>query len=119
MFIGWGSFYNTGGQKAGLTKSAITHIWGITVAVMVLGAHIPALSTIPAAVRGDAATAGLCLLSGVAIGESGPLLSAAGMVLVSLIRGTCRFGVMGNCRRIRAATHAKACGVRMRARHSF
>ncbi|SMX41922.1 DUF1097 domain-containing protein [Actibacterium lipolyticum] len=113
LFIGWGSFYHTGGKTEGLTKSAINHVWGVlvaavalflvatvggsvivtscivgvTVAVMVLGAHMPALSTIPAAVYGYASTAAFCLLTGVAIGDVGALVPAAGMVLASLVLG--------------------------------
>ena len=105
LFIGWGSFYHTGGQVPGLTKSAINHAWGavvagitlmivavvggsvivtsvivgVSVVVLVLGAHLPALSTIPAGVYGYAATAGFCLLTGVALGErSAPPLAIRG-----------------------------------------
>ena len=113
LFIGWGSFYHTGGGNDGLTKSAINHVWGIVVAaialfvvatvggstavtsaivgvsvvVLVLGAHIPALSTIPAAVYGYASTAAFCLLTGVAIGDMAALAPAAGIVAISMIIG--------------------------------
>lgn len=113
LFIGWGSFYHTGGKTDGLTKSAINHAWGVLVAsitlfiiakvggsamvtsiivgvsvvALVLGAHIPALATIPAAVYGYASTAAFCLLSGVAIGDVAALGKAAILVLVSLIIG--------------------------------
>lgn len=113
LFIGWGSFYHTGGGTEGVSKSAVNHIWGALVAAialvvvgtvggsvevtsiivgasviaLVLGAHIPALSTIPAAVYGYASTAAFCLLSGVAIGDITAVLPAAGMVVVSLIIG--------------------------------
>ncbi|CUH76846.1 DUF1097 domain-containing protein [Tropicibacter naphthalenivorans] len=113
LFVGWGSFYHTGGGTDGLTKSAINHIWGAVVATLalvvvgtvggsvvvtsaivgasvvalVLGAHIPALSTIPAAVYGYASTAAFCLLSGVAIGDITAVATAAAMVVASLILG--------------------------------
>jgi hypothetical protein len=113
LFIGWGSFYHTGGKEAGLMKSAINHAWGavvaaialmvvaavggsvivtsiivgVSVVVLVLGAHIPSLSTIPAGVYGYASTAAFCLLTGVALGEPGAVAKAAGITLVSMIIG--------------------------------
>jgi hypothetical protein len=113
LFIGWGSFYHSGGKADGLTKSAVNHAWGaavaavalfivatvggsvlitsiivgVSVVVLVLGAHLPALSTIPAAVYGYASTAAFCLLTGVAIGDLGAVIKAAAIVLVSLIIG--------------------------------
>lgn len=113
LFIGWGSFYHTGGKEAGLQKSAINHIWGalvaaialiavakigggtlgaslivgVSVVVMVLGAHLPLISTIPAAVYGYAATAAMCLLTGVALGDPGAVIKAAAMTVVSMIIG--------------------------------
>lgn len=113
LFIGWGSFYHTGGKTDGLTKSAINHVWGVVVAaitlfivatvggsvlvtslivgvsvvVLVLGAHLPMLATIPAAVYGYASTAAFCLLSGVAIGDAAATIKAAGLVLISMIVG--------------------------------
>lgn len=113
LFIGWGSFYHTGGKEAGLQKSAINHIWGalvaaialiiigkvagsvavtslivgLSVVVLVLGAHLPLLSTIPAAVYGYASTAAFALLSGVALTDSGAVFKAAAMVVASMIVG--------------------------------
>ena len=113
LFIGWGSFYHTGGGTDGLTKSAINHVWGVVVAtialfvvgtvggavivtsaivgasvvVLVLGAHLPLFATIPAAVYGYASTAAFCLLTGVAIGDLTVSAQAAGMVLASMILG--------------------------------
>jgi hypothetical protein len=113
LFIGWGSFYHTGGSECGFTKSAINHIWGafvamialyvvgtvggsvlitsiivgISVVILVLGAHIPALSTIPAGVYGYASSAAFCLLTGVAIGDPSALAPAVGIIAVSLIIG--------------------------------
>ena len=81
-FIAWASFFHCGGGESGLQKSLLANIWGaimatvalalipavgglgrlaapfaggVTVCVMILGAHIPALSAIPAAVYGYAA----------------------------------------------------------------
>jgi hypothetical protein len=113
LFIGWGCFYHTGGGNDGLVKSAINHAWGAAVAiialiivgtvggstlvtsiivglsvvVLVLGAHVPALSTIPAGVYGYASTAAFALLTGVAIADAGAMAKAGIMVLVSLIIG--------------------------------
>jgi Protein of unknown function (DUF1097) len=113
LFIGWGSFYHTGGKEAGLQKSAVNHIWGaivaaialiivakvggsvivtsivvgLSVVALVLGAHLPLLSTIPAAVYGYASTAALCLLTAVPLGEPGAVFKAAAMTVASLIVG--------------------------------
>jgi hypothetical protein len=113
LFIGWGSFYHTGGKTDGFTKSAVNHLWGVVVAaitlvvvgnvagpvpvvsvlvgisvvVLVLGAHLPMLATIPAAVYGYASTAGFCLLSGVAIADPLATGKAAGVVFASLVIG--------------------------------
>lgn len=113
LFIGWGSFYHTGGGTDGFVKSAINHSWGMVVAaialfvvatvggsvivtsvivglsvvVLVLGAHVPALSTIPAGVYGYASTAAFTLLTGVALADPAALGKAAVMVLISLVLG--------------------------------
>ncbi|MBT9244950.1 DUF1097 domain-containing protein [Gemmobacter fulvus] len=113
LFIAWGSFYHTGGKTDGLSKSAINHLWGVAVAavtlvivgtvggsvivtslivgtsvvVLVLGAHLPLLATIPAAVYGYASTAAFCLLTGVAIGDAAAVAAAAGIVFISLLLG--------------------------------
>jgi hypothetical protein len=113
LFIGWGSFYHSGGKEAGLKNSAINHIWGalvaaialiivakvggsvivtsiivgLSVVALVMGAHLPLLSTIPAAVYGYASTAALCLLSGVTLGEPGAVFKAAAITVASLIVG--------------------------------
>lgn len=113
LFIGWGSFYHAGGKTDGLTKSAINHIWGaglaaialfaigtiagsvlvtsiivgISVVILVLGAHAPALATIPAGVYGYASTAGFCLLTAVALGDFVAVLKGAIIVVLSLIVG--------------------------------
>jgi hypothetical protein len=113
LFIGWGSFYHSGGKIDGLTKSAVNHAWGVIVAtvtlvvvgtvagsvvvtsvivgisvvVLVLGAHLPALSTIPAGVYGYASTAAFCLLTGVAIADPAAAVKAGATVLASLVVG--------------------------------
>jgi hypothetical protein len=113
LFIGWGSFYHVGGGTDGFTKSAINHVWGVVVAaialfvvgtvggtvlvtslivgvsvfVLVIAAHLPALSTIPAAVYGYASTAAFLLLTGIAIGDIGANLKGALIVAISLILG--------------------------------
>lgn len=113
LFIGWGSFYHTGGSTDGLTKSAINHVWGVVVAslalfvagtvagsaivtsiivgvsvvVLVLGAHLPLLATIPAAVYGYASTAAYFLMGGVAIADLTAVAPAGLLVLISLVAG--------------------------------
>lgn len=90
-FIAWGSFFNQGGGENGLKNSMLAAIWGAicatialvlagsgalaglgglalpiivgaTVALMVLGAHVPLFSAIPAAVYGYASTAAFALM---------------------------------------------------------
>lgn len=113
LFVGWGSFYHSGGGTSGMTKSAINHSWGVVIAaltlfvigtvggsvlmtsvivaisvvVLVMGAHQALFSTIPAGVYGYASTAAFALLTGVAIGDPNAMGQAAGVVLVSLIIG--------------------------------
>jgi hypothetical protein len=113
LFIGWGCFFHAGGKEAGVKNSAINHIWGalvaaialivvgkvggsvfdtsiivgISVVALVLGAHLPLLSTIPAGVYGYASTAAFSLLTGVAIGEPAAMFKAAAITVASLIVG--------------------------------
>lgn len=113
LFVGWGSFYHSGGKAEGLTKSVVNHAWGVAVAavalivvgtvagsvlvtsalvgvsvvVLVLGAHLPLLATIPAAVYGYASTAAFALLTGVAIADPAAMIKAAAMVFASLLVG--------------------------------
>ena len=117
-FIAWGSFFHSGGGEAGLKNSLLAAIWGAicatlafvllssgalgglgslaapvavgaTVALMILGAHIPLFSVIPAAVYGYASTAAFTLLMGdkaVTLGSSiasSPILN----VIVSMVIG--------------------------------
>ena len=88
VFIGWASFFSNGGGEGGLKNAIIGAIWGAlmatvalillpivgggaigtaavvgaTVLVLILGAHVPLLSAIPAAVYGYAATAAFALM---------------------------------------------------------
>ena len=113
LFIGWASFFHCGGGSEGFGKSAVANVWGVIVAaialfiigtvggsvlvtsiivgvtvfVLVLGAHLPALGAIPASVYGYASTAAFLLLTGVAIGDIGANVKAAALVAVSLIIG--------------------------------
>lgn len=131
LFIGWGSFYHTGGKVDGLTKSAVNHAWGAAIAaitlivvgtvggsvlvtslivgasvvVLVLGAHLPVFATIPAGVYGYASTAAFCLLTGVAIADPAATIKAAAVVLVSLVVGNV-FGLVSE--RLGGALAAKA-----------
>ena len=87
-FIMWGCFYHCGGGVAGLRAGLAGGIWGaimaavalaliakvgrgpagaamcvgITVAIFILGANVPMLAVIPAAVYGYSAVAALALL---------------------------------------------------------
>lgn len=119
-FIAWASYYSAGGKEAGLKASLLGGIWGaimgwaalmgvnalsgsgfevpvaaaisvgVTVFLMILGANIPALASIPSAVYGYASTAAFALLAGKlgaltvpALGEN-PLLT----VIVSFVVGS-------------------------------
>lgn len=114
VFIGWASFYHCGGKEAGLKNSAIANVWGavcaaialiaalamgitavtaaicvgVTVVIMILGAKVPALAAIPAAVYGYASTAALFLLGAAAYGAgAGAVVKVAVAVAVSLVIG--------------------------------
>lgn len=113
LFIAWGSFFHTGGDNDALVKSLTANIWGVVVAtvalflvgtigggaltasiivgvtvmVLILGAHIPALGAIPAGVYGYASTAAFLLLTGVALTDMNALLTASGIVAISMILG--------------------------------
>jgi Protein of unknown function (DUF1097) len=110
-FIGWASYYHCGGQTKGLQDSIAGAIWGsimaaaafalmnvlglpgalgaavavaITVAVMILGAKVPILSSIPAAVYGYASTVALTLLGKDVLGSLGGSLLAVPAVNIAL-----------------------------------
>ncbi|HCM25133.1 MAG: hypothetical protein A2Z99_06255 [Treponema sp. GWB1_62_6] len=90
-FVAWASFYHSGGKTAGLKNTVVCMTYGVIVgalsillagqlgmlgafaapvavgigaAVLVLGAHVGLLATIPASVYGFACVAGLILLKG-------------------------------------------------------
>ena len=95
-FIAWACFFHSGGDGEALKKTIIGNLWGIfcallaaamlfssfgaslggaaapvivglTVAIMVLGAHFKPFSTIPAAVYGYASTFAAILMSATAV----------------------------------------------------
>jgi Protein of unknown function (DUF1097) len=116
-FIAWASFFHCGGGDDGLQKSLVANIWGalmatvalgvllpmfggmgslaaplavgVSVAIMILGAHIPALGAIPAAVYGYAATAGFALMMGDKAQAMGTTLSSSPLmnIVTSMILG--------------------------------
>ncbi|MBH0236323.1 DUF1097 domain-containing protein [Methylobrevis albus] len=116
-FIAWGSFFHCGGNEAALKSSVIANLWGsvwatiafalilnvgigelplnaavwvgVTVALMILGAHLPLFGAIPAAVYGYAATAGFIIL---ALFVPGTLSNAT---LFSLVPGQGPFITIG------------------------
>ena len=120
-FIAWASYYSAGGKEAGMKASLIGGIWGavmgwaalmginaltgagfdlpvaaaiavgVTVAIMILGAHVPTLASIPSAVYGYASVAGFALMGGKlgaltvpALGEN-PLLTIIASFVVGSI----------------------------------
>jgi hypothetical protein len=112
-FVGWASFFHCGGKESGLKSSAAANVWGalcaavaliaaqamgvtaltaaicvgVTVAIMILGAKVPALSAIPAAVYGYASTAALALLGGAIGTTAGDVIKAAAAVAISMVIG--------------------------------
>ena len=113
-FIGWASYYHCGGQTKGLQDSIAGAIWGavmataalalkdvigqglvgvalavaLTVFVMIMGAKVPLLSSIPAAVYGYASTVALALgMSALAPGAAGVLGIPGVNVAISMAIG--------------------------------
>ena len=115
-FIGWAAYYHCGGQTKGLQDSIAGAVWGaimaaaafwlmgqlplagalgaavavaLTVFVMIMGAKVPFLSSIPAAVYGYASTAALTLLGADELKNLGGSLLAtpAVNVVLSMIIG--------------------------------
>ena len=117
-FIGWASFYHCGGGESGLKNAILAGIWGaimatvalvlmpvvgmgavgaaicvgVTVAIMILGAHVPMLSVIPAAVYGYASTAAFALLKSGAEATSAdittsPLLNIVASLAIGAVFG--------------------------------
>lgn len=108
LFVAWGCFYHSGGKCDGAKKTVICMIFGAVVGaltvllagklgalgtlaapiavgigavVVVTGAHLNALSTIPATVYGFASIAGLILLKSV------PALEAVFPTVLSIVIG--------------------------------
>ncbi|WP_407050236.1 DUF1097 domain-containing protein [Methyloraptor flagellatus] len=115
VFIAWASYFHCGGNEAAAKSSFVANVWGavcatvaliligklggqglivisiivgVTVAIMILGAHVPLLSAIPAAVYGYAATAGYALLS-----KADAMNFAPGGVLTTVVL-SCLVGVI-------------------------
>lgn len=114
IFIGWGCYYHCGGLEAGIKASIPANVWGaicaavalivllamgvtalnagicvgVTVVILILGAKVPALAAIPAAVYGYASTAALFLHGGTGYGEgTGGVVKVAVAVIISMIIG--------------------------------
>lgn len=111
-FVGWASFYHSGGKVAGLRNTIVCMVFGAVVgagsvwlagqlgalgafaapvavgigaAVLVLGAHVGLLATIPASVYGFACIAGLILLKG--LGPFAALLPTIASVVIGALFG--------------------------------
>lgn len=109
-FIAWACHFHSGGKTDGAVKTAVCMVFGAVVgmlavmlagqlgelgawaapvavgigaSVLVLGAHLPQLSTIPASVYGFAAVAGLILL-----GKGMSPMAAIVPTILSIIVGT-------------------------------
>jgi hypothetical protein len=118
VFVGWASFFSAGGGEGGFMSAAICAIWGAamatvallllplvpagvpwvaavvgaTVAVMILGAHLPLLSAIPASVYGYASTAAFGLLKQGAVADSvdvatSPFLNVVASMILGAVFG--------------------------------
>ena len=112
-FIAWACFYHCGGKTDGLKKTIICMILGAVVgmlsvmligqlgmlgglaapvavgigaAVLVLAAHVPLLSTIPASVYGFASVAGLILL-GKDMTPMGAIVPTIGSIILGALFG--------------------------------
>lgn len=111
-FVGWASFYHSGGKAAGLRNTIVCMVFGAVVgavsvwlaghlgalgafaapvavgigaALLVLAAHIGLLATIPASVYGFACIAGLILLKGV--GPFAALVPTIASVVIGALFG--------------------------------
>ncbi|MEY4737604.1 MAG: hypothetical protein RL302_1923 [Pseudomonadota bacterium] len=112
-FVAWACFYNNGGKSEGLMKTVVCMTFGAVVgmlsvmfagqlgmlgalaapvavgigaAVIVLAAHLPALSTIPASVYGFACVAGLILL-GKDMSPMGAIVPTIGSIVLGAVFG--------------------------------
>ena len=119
VFIAWASYFHCGGNEAAAKSSFVANVWGavcatvaliligklggqglvvisiivgVTVAIMILGAHVPLLSAIPAAVYGYASTAGYALLK-TQPQPADPMNFAPGGVLTTVVL-SCLVGVI-------------------------
>lgn len=122
-FIGWATYFATGGNNAALKTTIVCGIWGVicawvaglilvnveiaalgtvwpaivvgvTVLVLCLGAHVEALSNIPASVYGYAATAAYMLVGGTmnmgaltAANMTNPLIVISVSIIVGAVFG--------------------------------
>ena len=117
ILIAWGCFYHNGGGVGGLTSTIAGNVWGViigtlalfliptvgfgligtagvvivTVAILILGAHVPFLSSIPTGLYGFASTVGFGLMTSanaldLSLG-SGPLPTIALSMVVGAILG--------------------------------
>jgi hypothetical protein len=71
----------------GVTAVTAAICVGVTVAIMILGAKVPALGAIPASVYGYASTAAAVLTSGALGNGAGAVVSTAIAVAVSMVIG--------------------------------
>jgi Protein of unknown function (DUF1097) len=112
-FVAWACFYNNGGKSDGLMKTVVCMTFGAVVGmlsvmfagqlgmlgalaapvavgigatVIVLAAHLPALSTIPASVYGFACVAGLILL-GKDMSPMGAIVPTIGSIVLGAVFG--------------------------------
>lgn len=115
-FIAWACFFHCGGKEEGLKNTIVCNIWGaimasiavmlitnvggtppmvglwvaITVAVMILGAQVPLLSSIPAAVYGYACVAAFVLLGApdkMGVGTFAPFVHVAVSMVLGAVLG--------------------------------
>ena len=117
-FIAWGCFYHSGGGEAGLKTTIIGAVWGAvmatvalvlmpiigmgavgagiavgaTVAILIMGAHVPLLSAIPPAVYGYASTAAFALMKSGADATStditvSPLMNVVASMVIGALFG--------------------------------
>ncbi|WP_181708047.1 DUF1097 domain-containing protein [Chthonobacter rhizosphaerae] len=106
-FVAWAAFFHSGGGEGALKSNIPAHVWGslmatiafllitnvsiidlpttaaiwvgVTVAIMIAGAHVSLLSQIPSAVYGYATTAAYCIHKGVDLQDGLASLAAGGL----------------------------------------
>jgi hypothetical protein len=113
-FIAWATFFAVGGNTAAVKTTIVAGIWGVicayvavlviaavpieglgilwpaivvavTVIILCLGAHVEALSNIPAGVYGYAATAGFTLVGGKLSTEALTTFDAGNPLIVAIV----------------------------------